>query len=380
MVGVGVAMLVLGLEAPAFAALSVGGFSPASGPTGCVVVITGTDFNNPTVTSVAFGAGTATDVKIVSGTEIWATVPGTATDGPITLTNSAGQTATSSTNFAHTTGPGDCAPTIASFTPTCGPAGTDVTITGTNLLKSTLLGGDVEFAPYTAPPTTATAVSPTEIMVDVPAGAQDGPLTVTTFGGSTVISGATFDAGTCITDFNPKSGDAGTAVTITGVGFEGVSSVTFAGAGGTRVIATIQSSTNTETTDTLVVTAPVDGITGPIQVNTPGGNPMTAEDFVYGGATHSRTVTLALKKHLRAKGTVSVDDGFTDCAAGVPVKIQRKTSSGWKTVKSTTTSDTGAYSVKIKDKPGKYRARAPKVELAADTCLAATSPIRKHKH
>jgi hypothetical protein len=69
--------------------------------------------------------------------------------------------------------------------------------------------------------------------------------------------------------------------------------------------------------------------------------------------------------------------------SGVPVKIQRKTSSGWKNVGSATTSDTGSYSKKVKDKAGKYRAIAKKVSLGdpvTDTCSKATSPTRKHKH
>jgi hypothetical protein len=98
--------------------------------------------------------------------------------------------------------------------------------------------------------------------------------------------------------------------------------------------------------------------------------------------THSRSVTLGLKKHLVAKGKVSVGDGFTACIASVPVKIQRKTSGGWKSVGSTTTDASGSYKKKIKDKPGKYRAKAPKVALnnGVDVCLGDTSPARKHTH
>jgi hypothetical protein len=97
---------------------------------------------------------------------------------------------------------------------------------------------------------------------------------------------------------------------------------------------------------------------------------------------HSRSVTLSLKKHLRAKGVVSVGDGFTACAASVPVKIQRRVSGNWKSVGSTTTDASGSYSKKIKDKPGKYRAKAPKVTLNAgvDICSADKSPARTHKH
>jgi hypothetical protein len=97
---------------------------------------------------------------------------------------------------------------------------------------------------------------------------------------------------------------------------------------------------------------------------------------------HSRSVTLKLSKHVVAKGVVSVGDGFTACAASVPVKIQRKTSSGWKNVGSATTTASGSYSKKVKDKTGKYRAQAKKITLntGADVCKKATSPVRTHKH
>jgi hypothetical protein len=77
---------------------------------------------------------------------------------------------------------------------------------------------------------------------------------------------------------------------------------------------------------------------------------------------------------------VSVGDGFTACAASVPVKIQRRVSGQWKTVGSTTTTSTGSYKKRIPDKPGKYRARATRVVLnsGADICSRATSPVRRN--
>ena len=48
-----VSLLVLGLQTPASAASpTISSFSPTSGPAGCVVVITGTNFDNPDVTRV----------------------------------------------------------------------------------------------------------------------------------------------------------------------------------------------------------------------------------------------------------------------------------------------------------------------------------------
>jgi len=93
-------------------------------------------------------------------------------------------------------------------------------------------------------------------------------------------------------------------------------------------------------------------------------------------------VTLKLTKHVVAKGTVNVGDAFTACEAGVPVKIQRKTSSGWKSVGTATTTSTGSYSKKVKDKTGKYRAQVKKFtpDAGVNVCSKSTSPVRKHSH
>jgi len=337
-VGVGVALLMLGLEAPAFAAApTIASVSPTSGPAatatgGCVVVVTGTNFNNPNVPAggVTFvqGANSAPASRtIISGTEMWVTVPTLAAGAPadlvagpaaIQVDNGSPPVATAAFTITAAGAPGGCAPTITSFLPTCGPAGTVVTITGTNLLKGdSPTGGDVRFSPYGdtealgfATHTNTGAESPTSLQVLVPSGAADGPIRVSTYN-NTIAEGAALSA-------------------------------------------------------TLFAVPPPDcPVVGPVE--------------------HARSVTLALRKHLVARGKVSSteDPAFTDCVAGVPVRIQHRVSGHWKTVGKTTTSDTGAYKKAIKDKPGKYRAKAVKVALATDTtvtdiCLGATSRVVKN--
>src|SRR5918994_6106145 len=74
-IGVAAALLVLGLETPAFAAApTITAISPTSGPVGCVVTITGTNFNNPNVTDVEFDNVNAASFRIDSGTQITAVV------------------------------------------------------------------------------------------------------------------------------------------------------------------------------------------------------------------------------------------------------------------------------------------------------------------
>src|SRR4029453_9336376 len=163
---------------------------------------------------------------------------------------------------------GGCAPTITSFTPTCGSASDVVTITGTNLLDASNTfntnnaGADVFFrstATVAVPPagigeTKASQPipdpsSPTSIQAIVPSGVVDGPIRV-------------------LTDV-----DADAATT----GLQGVFSTT------------------------SFLTPPPDCPTA---------------------AGHTRSISLKLKDKLVAKGTVKSTEAtpFTDCAASVPRK------------------------------------------------------------
>jgi hypothetical protein len=324
-VGVGVGLLVLGLEAPAFAAgPTVASFTPTSGPVGCVVDVTGTGFTaSPAAQTHVFfvppAPGTAAEAAsktILSDTELWATVPSagvTAGTGyTIRVDNLLGTGIPSTTTFTLTSGAGSCAPTITSFTPTCGVAGDVFKITGTNLLAPGEVGGKVEFAPFVTgtPPNGVDATvtnpdisSPTTLQVTVPTGVADGPIQVTTF--------ATASGGTVLSS-------------------------------------------------TLFATPPPDCP-------------------VVGGI--ARSVTLRLRGALVARGKVStsVTTAPAGCTAAVPVKIQRRVSGHWKTVGKTTTSDTGAYKKRIRNRHGKYRSLAPKLTLTTgEVCNRAVSKAVRH--
>ena len=362
-VGVATALLVLGLETPAFAAdPTITAISPTSGPVGCVVTITGTNFNNPNVTDVEFNNTNAASFRIESATTITAVVGTGTTTGLVEVTNADGTDTGPTFTVSNT-----MCPTITSFTPTTGPVGTTVTITGTNFTGVTA----VTFNNVAA--TTFTVNSPTQITATVPTTATSGPIRVTASGGTgSSLTNFTIAAPT-ITSFTPTFGAVGTSVKITGNNFTGATAVTF------NNVAATSFTVNSNTQITAIV--PTGATTGPIKVTTPGGSVTSATSFTV-STPHSRTVTLSLKKHLVARGSVTVGDAFAACISGVPVKIQRRKSGNWKTVGSTTTSASGSYKKKIKDKEGKYRAKVPGVSLnnGVDFCSADSSPARKHNH
>src|SRR5207302_8986471 len=115
-------------------------FTPASGPVGTTVAVSGTNFAG--ATPVTFNGVSAT-FTVNSATSIQATVPAGATTGPITVTTP-GRTATSASSFTVIN-----PPTITSFTPASGPVGTSVSINGTNFTSPTLVAFNGVSATFT---------------------------------------------------------------------------------------------------------------------------------------------------------------------------------------------------------------------------------------
>jgi hypothetical protein len=101
-----------------------------------------------------------------------------------------------------------------------------------------------------------------------------------------------------------------------------------------------------------------------------------------GPTKHERTITLELRRHLVARGVVTVNDGFDACADDVTVNIQRYRNGRWRTIDSDQTNDDGIYREPIPDRTGRYRAVAVREELnaGADVCRRDRSPARRHQH
>jgi IPT/TIG domain len=380
-VGVAMALLVLGLATPAYAAIpTVTAVTPANAALGCEVTVTGTNFQTPAnggpASAVEFGGTAGTGLTIDADTQLEVTVPAGAGTGSndVVVTNVTGDSAA----FTYSTTAAATCPGVPTFSPSSGIVGSTVTISGT--FNATVTG--VRF--NTSSLVTPTNASTTGATAVVPAGATTGPIHVYTAAGQRT-SATSFTVNPVpaptISSFTPIFGPVGTSVTITGTNFSG----TVSGANFTTSVVKFNTTNATSFTvnsaTQITATVPTGATTGKISVTTPGGTATSAANFTV-SIPHSRSVTLRLSKHVVAKGAVNVGDAFTACEAGVPIKIQRKTKSGWKNVGSATTSASGSYSKKVKDKPGKYRAQVKKFtpDAGVNSCSKATSPVRKHTH
>ena len=100
-------------------------FSPTTGAVGGTVTLIGSGFSG--ATAITFNGVAATTFSVVSDHEMTVTVPSGATTGAIAVTTPSG-TGRSTTSFTVVP-----APTITGFTPTSGPVGTTVVVSGTML-------------------------------------------------------------------------------------------------------------------------------------------------------------------------------------------------------------------------------------------------------
>jgi hypothetical protein len=227
--------------------------APGSGTTagGNPVVITGTDFTNPTVTSVTFD-GNAASFIVDSDTRITATSPAHATGSvTVTVTNASGS---ATLTYTYTTG--------LTLAPTTGSqgGGTTVDIYGANLTGITAM----KFG--TQPATSFTVLSGTHVQTVSPAGCGVVGVTVTTPGGTSAPANYFYANPPVKTDASPTAGPltGGTAVTISGANLAKASSVTFGGTSGTIT---------GNTAGTITATTPA-GTSGAASIvaTTPGGS------------------------------------------------------------------------------------------------------------
>ena len=147
---------------------------------------------------------------------------------------------------------------IASLSPTQGPAGTMVTIAGIGFSTTTT----ANTVTFNGVPATITLATGNQLIATVPASATTGVVKVST--GGKEVAGPVFTvtqpSSLTITSINPASGPTGVDVTLTGTGFSTSAAqniVKFNGAS-----AVVKSATATQ----LVVTVPANATTGTVSV------------------------------------------------------------------------------------------------------------------
>jgi uncharacterized repeat protein (TIGR01451 family) len=225
-------------------------FSPVLGPAGSSVIIDGLNFSS--VTGVVFnGVNAVFSVVGAGGTQISATVPATASTGPIKVTGVSSSYTTTS-NFTVTT----AAPVITGFTPASGVRGESVTLTGANFTN--LANPAVEFNGVSAAYQTPTSTS--ELIATVPAGDFTGPISARNSHGA-ATSAALFYLQPWITSLSSTSAVVNATLTITGRSFLDTSSVRVDGVSYDYSASAAQ----------ITATVPTNASTGFIEIVAPGG-------------------------------------------------------------------------------------------------------------
>ncbi|MEO5802352.1 MAG: IPT/TIG domain-containing protein [Verrucomicrobiota bacterium] len=229
-------------------------FSPTSGASNTVVTVNGVHFTG--TTSVRFNGTNAAFTPPTTDTQIIITAPTGVTTGPISITRSNAFIGTSSSNFF-------APPSITSFSPSVGRAGTNVVITGKNFVGATF----VKFNSVSA--LSYTVNSNTQITVTVPANASTGLINISTPGGQT-FSSSNFVVMPSIFSFSPYFGKVGTNVTIVGANLNGTTNVFFNG---------VAASFSGVTSNQVTAIVPPTAASGPITVATTNGIAVSATNF-----------------------------------------------------------------------------------------------------
>lgn len=191
--------------------VTIGSFTPA-GKRADIIVINGTNFKQ--IQSVKFGGTDAASFTVDSEQKISA-VLGLGSSGVVTVTSAFG--VATKEGFVYYS-----APTITAFNPQLAAEGTNVKITGTNLIGATevLFGGKA--------PTSFTVNSATEISV-IMGRTANGDVSVKTPGGTAVKEGFVFIPTLRLDSFSPKIAATDQKVIINGSNFVNVVELSFGG-------------------------------------------------------------------------------------------------------------------------------------------------------
>jgi hypothetical protein len=267
---------------------TISSLTPTSGVTGTNITITGANLRG--ATGVSFGR-LAARFTVLSDTQVRAEVPDGAVAGAVSVTSPT-DTATSSQDFTPTL-------SITQVSPSSGPVGTAVTISGIGFAPGSVVKFDG------TPAATVRYVSSGEVDATVPADATSGPVTLST-AVRTVRARSSYTVtahiAPTVASFTPISGITGSLVTITGTSVSGAGRVTFGGVPAPEF--TVVSPT------TLRVNVANGAVAGPISVTTAAGTGTSSQSF---------TPSLSINGYTPTRGpagtVVDIDGiGFTQTA------------------------------------------------------------------
>lgn len=236
--------------------ITITSFSPATARPGAVISIEGTYLN--LVKQVIFtNKKTVNDTAFISQTKtkIEVKVPEDAKTGLIVISNGAADPilVESATELLVSL------PVVTQVSPTPVKAGTALTIGGTDLdlTREVIFNGGSKVSSFSS-------VSPTQLVLNVPADAKDGAIKLVVASLVEVVTAQEVVMSVpTITSISPDPAKTGSSVTVSGVDLDLVTRVTF---GGGKVGA-VQSNTGTE----MVVSVPSDATEGSVAFSTAAG-------------------------------------------------------------------------------------------------------------
>jgi energy-converting hydrogenase Eha subunit A len=206
-------------------------------------------------------------------------------------------------NVAITAGTPPPLPTVTGISPTSGPVGTSVAISGTNLTGATAVnfGG--------MPATAFTVNSSSSVTATAPAGSGTVDVSVATAGGTSNSSAAdkfTYTGGSSpppaptVTGISPATGSVGTAVTVSGTNLTGATAVDFG--------SVAASSFAVNTADSVTATAPAGAGTVDVLVTTAGGQSAAnaADEFTYSTGSSPQPIPSPVAGGWQLNGTATL--------------------------------------------------------------------------
>lgn len=204
-----------GVDLAIGAGVQITGFQPTIAPPGARVHIEGAGFVPRARDVRVFLGNTPLRVVVATATGIVAELPADAATGTLMVeVRGVGRAYASQPLTVQPV------PSIASFEPPAGPPGTQVRIRGANF------GSDVRLVQvqFGGVDGIVRGLAEGELVAEVPAGAQSGPITVSVHTIGPVASRQSFQVlvPPQVADFQPRSGGIGTEVVITGTGFSPV--------------------------------------------------------------------------------------------------------------------------------------------------------------